>query len=551
MLALLLLSLLVPQAAPDSSAPPRTRRRPEPRSEGAGRDPYARIQEAKALLDAGEYERVLKIVDGLLRQHPSSPSSHLLRAMALDELARLDEAERSYQAALRSAPHDPQILIHFGMHFLRREAWTGAIRYLERGLESGPDALASFYLAQAYFHTDSKAKALEAIEKSAALAPKNPTILVKLGEYRAQASKHSAALEALRRAQQLNPNEPGLDLALGIVQLSLLDVEAARAALERAAVQEPENLAVLSNLATACSKARDHAAAKRYYEKLIARGQDDAPYHLGLGSALLGLGDNDAAIRELNLAAEKNPRLAETHFHLARAYRSAGHPDESQRELRLFQALKASPFQPFDERADLEKSLWRRAETLVKEGKEAEALKLLAAGNSPGNQPSYLVGALYYSLGRYADAERLLTQALAIAPTLAKLRAYLGLAYLGQGRIVEAEKAIGEEAAQNPREPFVLMAIGQLHFRKKEWAEAARYLQESRVVEPEVLLMLCEAQLESGRRAEAQETAQLLLTLSAGDAELLAAVRRLLDRHQLPLETGPDRSPPPPAGTAS
>ncbi len=37
-------------------------------------------------------------------------SSHLLRGMALDELGRFDEAEKSYEAALENAPGEPQIL---------------------------------------------------------------------------------------------------------------------------------------------------------------------------------------------------------------------------------------------------------------------------------------------------------------------------------------------------------------------------------------------------------------------------------------------------------
>jgi tetratricopeptide (TPR) repeat protein len=536
-----LLALVLFQAAPKAGTPPApaapaaTPRRPAaPKA-----DPYTRVQQAKAAYEAGQYPRVLQIVDGLLKEYPKSPSSHLLRAMALDEMGRLDEAERSYAAALDASPGDAQVLARFGMHHMRRDRWPEAIRRLEQAVAAQPDALSYFYLAQSYFHTDAKGKALEAIEKSATLAPKNPTILVKLGEYRAQANKYSPALEALKSAQQLNPNEPGLDLALGVVHLGLLEVDEARAALERALVREPDNLAALSSLAQACSKARDHAAARGHYQRLIDLGHRDAPYYLGLGAALLGLGENEAAIAALTSAAAANPELAEAHFHLARAYRAVGRAEDSQRELRTFQALKANPLQPFTERSEFERDLWRRAEAALVDGNEKAALDLLAGGNVPGNQPEYLVGALYYKLGRYADAERLLARALQAAPGLPKLRAYLGLALLEQGRVAEAEQAIREEAERNPREPFVLMAEGQLHHRKKEWKEAARDLQESKVVEPAVLLMLCEAQLESGQTAEARDTAQLAATFGASRPDVVESVRKLFARHQLTLEGSP------------
>lgn len=509
-----------------------------PGSAATGGDPFSRIQEAKALLDKGEPQRALDIVVGLLKEYPRSQSSHLLRGLALDELGRLDDAKLSYEKALAIAPKDPQILAALGQHFMRAEAWDEAIRTLERSNEAAQDAATLFHLAQAYFHTENKGKALETMERCATLSPKDPAILLKLGEYRAHASKFSPALEALLKAQALNPNEPGLDLALGVVQLSLLDVEAARTALERAEKRDPESLAVLSNLAEACAKARDHAAARRYFQKLLDLGQTDPHYHAGLGAALLGLGQNEAAIRELNAAAEQNPKLPEAHFHLARAYRAAGHADEAERELRLFTALKANPFQSFKDRSDLEQSLWHKAETLVRQGKEAEALKLLGAGNAPANEPTYLVGALYYSIGRFQDAERLLAHAMTVAPKLAKVRAYLGLSYMEQGHLAEAEKVLTEELEQNPRDPLVLMAVGQLHFRKKEWADAVRYLEESRVAEPNVLLMLCEAQLETGRRAQAQETAQIVAALASGNAGVLATLTQLLGRYHLQLEAG-------------
>jgi tetratricopeptide (TPR) repeat protein len=542
MLATALLPALLAQATPPTpsrATPPR----PATQAASAPRaDPYLRVQEARRLLDAGQYERVLKVVDGLLKEYPRSQSSHLLRALALDELGRWDEAQKSYEAALRIAPRDPQIQARFGMHLVRREKWTEAIPYLERSLAAGDDALALFYLAQAYFQTQNKGKALETIERCAKLAPDNPTMLLKLGEYRAQMGKHSPALEALQRAQKLNPDEPGLDLALGNVYLSLLEVENARAALERALKKDPQNPAVISTLANACAKARDHAAARLYYRQVLDLGYDDPEYHLGLGAALLGLGENEAAIVQLNEAIARKPRLEEAHFHLARAHQAAGHAEESQRELRLFRALKANPLEAPEERSELERGLWQQAEALLEEGKEKEALRLLTNTNVKGNTPEYLVGALYYRMGRLSDAERLLTRAVQQSPDVRNVRTYLGLTYVEQGRLEEAEAILPGELEKNPREPLVLMAMGLLRFRQERWADAARYLQDSRVVDPGVLLRLCEAQIRLGQASQAQDTARVVTALAAGKADTTTALRGMFERHGIPLEAEPPPS---------
>jgi tetratricopeptide (TPR) repeat protein len=531
MLATALIPLLLAQA---STPPP-----PSGAAAVARRDPYARVQEAKRALDAGRYERVLQIVDPLLKEYPRSQSSHLLRALALDELGRWDEAQRSYEAALRIAPRDPQIQARLGMHFVRRERWAQAIPPLEKSVATAQDPLALFYLSQAYFQTQNKGKSLETIELCAKLAPDNPTMLLKLGEYRAQMGKHSPALEALLRVQELRPDEPGLDLALGNTYLSLLEVENARAALERALQKDPKNPAVLSALASACSKARDHAAARRYYQQVLDLGYDDAEYHLGLGAALLGLGENEAAIVQLNQAIERKPRLEEAHFHLARAYQAAGHAEESKRELGVFRALKANPLDPPEERSELERDLWSQAEALVREGKEAEAMKLLTHTNVKGNIPEYLVGALYYRLGRLADAERLLALAAERSPDLPNVRTYLALAYVEQGRLAEAEAILPGELERNPREPLVLMAIGLLRFRQERWADAARHLSDSRVVDPGVLLRLCEAQIRLGQAAQAQDTARVVRALAAGKADTMTALTGIFERHGIALEAEP------------
>ena len=528
MLALAFLALLVTQPAKAAG--------------DVRQDPYLRVQEAKRALEAGQYERVLKIVAPLLKEYPRSQSSHLLRALALDELGRWDEAQRSYVAALRIAPKDPQIGARFGMHFVRREMWAEAIPHLERSLASDEDALTLFYLSQAYFQTQNKGKALETMERSARLAPDNPTMLLKLGEYRAQMGKHSPALEALQRVQRLNPSEPGLDLALGNVYLSLLEVENARTTLERALQKDPRNPAVISTLANACAKARDHAAARRYYQQVLDLGHDDAEYHLGLGAALLGLGESETAIVQLNEAIRRKPRLEEAHFHLARAHQAAGHVEESQRELRLFRALKANPLEAPEERSELERSLWQQAEALLQEGKEKEALKLLTYSNVKGNTPEYLVGALYYRLGRLSDAERLLARAAESSPELPNVRTYLALTYVEQGRLEQAEAILPAELAKNPREPLVLMAMGLLSFRKEGWADAARYLQESRVVDPGVLLRLCEAQIRLGQPSQAQDTARVITALATGKTNTMAALERMFERHGIPLEAEPPPS---------
>jgi len=148
-------------------------------------------------------------------------------------------------------------------------------------------------------------------------------------------------------------------------------------------------------------------------------------------------------------------------------------------------------------------------------------------------------GFVLEELGRLDDAQRLLERAMAQSPDIKNVRTYLGLTYVEMGRLAEAESLLSRELEANPREPLVLMATGLLRFRQEDWAEAARLLADSRVVDFGVLLRLCEAQIRLGQPRQAQDTARVVAALASGKPEVTATLERLFERHGVPLEPEP------------
>ena len=427
-----------PPAAP--AAPPPAPAQPAPQA-----DPYTRVQQAQGRSSsAGQYARVLQIVDGAAEGVPAARSRATCCARwPSTSSAGCDEAERSYRGRARSvAPGDPQILARFGMHHLRRDELgrRDPLPRAERRQQPRTRSRTSTSRRPTSTRTR-RARRSRRSRRAAQLAPRNPTILVKLGEYRAQASKllagaRGAAARAAAQPEGARPRPRARGRAPGPPR------GRGRPRRPRAGAREgPDNLAALSSLAQACSKARDHAAARGYYQRLIDLGHHDAPYHLGLGAALLGLGENEAAIAALTGAAAAEPRArgGATSTSRARTAPSAA-PRTRSASWRRSRRSRRTRCSPFDERSDLERDLWRRGRGAARRGQGKGGARAPGRRQRAG-QPARVPGGRPLLQARPLRRRRAaaLARAARPPPDLPKLRAYLGLACLEQGRVAEAE----------------------------------------------------------------------------------------------------------------
>lgn len=106
----------------------------------------ARVQ---ALYDAGRWEDVVRAVP----ESPTEPADlELDRGLALAQLGRLAEAERTFQAGLAGHPHDARFLEEMAGVAYREKRFSRAKKDLQRALALAPeDTYASNFLASIYF----------------------------------------------------------------------------------------------------------------------------------------------------------------------------------------------------------------------------------------------------------------------------------------------------------------------------------------------------------------------------------------------------------------
>ncbi len=456
----------------------------------------------------------------------------------LVDSGELAAAQELYEKSLASHPGDPDLRFELGMVYFRRQNWAKAVENYRISIGNRPGRVkALFYLAEAYFMESDLERATETIGQAASIAPNDPQVCQKYGEYlSAKLETRTEGLSWLQKARRLNPALARIDFEIGKAQFDLTDFQSARASFETALKADSNNGETAFYLAESAANLGDWEKARDSYRLAIGRGYANASANYGMGRAFVELGDFDAALAPLQRAILLQSSLAKAHFQLGKAYRQLGRSNEAQHETRLFDALTDRVDTSSELKGSEEIAAWKQVRPLLEANQEQKALDLLArlpvADVLDHGEPHYLLGTMYYSLGRIGDAKRVLTLARLKAPQSARIAAYLGMVQLSGGETSAAEESFQSALALNPSEFLALIGMGGIRYQQQRWNEAASYLEKSRTADPGTLYLLCDAYFHMGSNEQALLTAEVIRILGAEKKPLLDELDALVKLHQ-------------------
>ena len=465
-------------------------------------------------------------------------SGALKRGARLVATGQLAAAQELYEKELLTAPADPDLRYGLGMVYFQQQNWPKAIENFTASIRTRHDTIKPlFYLAEAYFLESDLDRARETIARAATIAPDDPQICQKYGEYLAATLETRAeGLSWLRKARGLNPGLRRIDFEIGKAQFDLTDYQSAASSLEAALKKDTADSEAAFYLAESWANLGEWESARKNYTLTLARDNSNGAAYYGLGRALVELGEFQAALEPLQRASALQPTLIKAHFQLGRAYRQLGQTGDALHENQLFNALNDRVDTANELAGPEEKRAWKHVRPLLEAGKEGEALQLLATlqvANSLGRGgPYYLLGAMYFTLGRKNDAERTLKIAQTYAPDAGRIAAYLGMVQLSSGETGAAEESFQSALDLNSGEPLALIGMGSLQYQLQHWTTAAEYLEKSRTADPGALLMLCDAYFRIGKVDDAMLTAEVIRAFGADRKSLIAELDRLVKLHQ-------------------
>jgi tetratricopeptide (TPR) repeat protein len=206
----------------------------------------ARALAADLALDAGEPARAIALIEPARAAHPDDVVLLLVHARALAAHGKADDARAAIAAALRAKPDDAGLLYGWAQFEHDHGAPDHAIELMTQLLGAHPDYVDA--LNWLGFELVTRGQDLPRAEKlltrARTLAPGDPLILDSWGWLLHREGKDADARTALDRAARAAPREPELLLHLGEVRAALGDARGARAALEAArALAPPPDLA--------------------------------------------------------------------------------------------------------------------------------------------------------------------------------------------------------------------------------------------------------------------------------------------------------------------
>jgi tetratricopeptide (TPR) repeat protein len=475
----------------------------------------------------------------ILLDGQSSPNvaDAIQRGAALLAADRLTEARNVYEQALRGSPNDADLLFGLGTVFFREHNWPKAIENYRSSINARPGTVkVLYYLAEAFFAEADVDRARQTIAMAASLAPNDAQICQKYGEYLAvNIENRKEGLSWMEKARRLDPRLARIDFDIARTQFELTDFQSAIVNFDAALKQDANNGEAAFYLGESWANLGDWEKARYFYSYALAHQYEEGPAFYGLGRAQVELGQFEDAVASLQRAIVLQPSLIKAHFQLGKAYRQLGRTREARDETRLFDAMTDRVDTSRELKNPEEEQAWKKVKPLLEANNEREALEILArspASNASSQvEPHYLLGKMYFSMGRRDDAKRVLTIARTKDRQSAHIAAYLGIVQLSGGETSVAESSFQAALALDSTETLALIGMGGIRYQQQRWSEAIQYLEKSRTADPDALFLLCDSYYRVGKPDEALLTAEVIQALGADRKDLLDRLKRLVATH--------------------
>ena len=244
-------------------------------------------------------------------------------------------------------------------------------------------------------------------------------------------------------------------------------------------------------------------------------GRNDA--WLLVGDIMSGMDDVEAGRQAYNMVPPASPEYSNARAKLAWSYQTAG---DKETALRL--ASEAVAADPTDRDAAITQADLLRANDRFSEAAVVLDKLIANQGEKPDWRLLYMRGVALERSGRWPEAEKDLTRALAEHPDEPELLNYLGYSWIDRGeRLSEALDMVRRASEADPHSGAMIDSLGWAYYRLGDYKKAVEKLEravELEPADPEINNHLGDAYWRVGRRTEAKFQWERVLTLQPDDA---------------------------------
>jgi tetratricopeptide (TPR) repeat protein len=207
---------------------------------------FGLIEQASGLFVAGDYARVIPVLERVIAADPYNLDAVLRLATAHSSLGHEAKALEYFKKAAEVSPSSPDVRIYLALHYARGQQWPEAVPLLEQALAEWPDRVAVLEgLALVRQRQGRMEDAVALRQKIDALRQPTRDELSALGELQMGLGRTPDAIDSFERARAIDARAFRNDFELGLLYLDARRFVEARDALDRVPASHPEYPMVL------------------------------------------------------------------------------------------------------------------------------------------------------------------------------------------------------------------------------------------------------------------------------------------------------------------
>jgi len=300
------------------------------------------LAEGDAALAAGDTQTAGARYDAVLDRNPSLPELYFGLARLALFSGEVSAATVHATAATRLAPKTGRAWTLLGLVHEAKGDGAKALELLEKGAALSPDDfLCQFNLGRVLADQGDFARGVAALDAATKLEKNNPAGFIALGVAYERAKQHAKAVTALEKATFVQPKSFDAWATLADVHFAHQDYKAARAALDAGLRACGDHPALLEKAVAVAMVQADTKGALGYVRRELEVVPDHEQAWLNLAGLLLLDKQVDASERAAQECLKRHPKSWSAHFHLGNLYEAV--PKDAEAEAAYGKAIELAP----------------------------------------------------------------------------------------------------------------------------------------------------------------------------------------------------------------
>ena len=300
--------------------------------------------EAQKLLDRGQFDEALKLLNTLAAQNTEPGGTERLRGMAFYNKGQMEPAAQAFAKAAAQDSSDREATQMEGVALFRLGRSADALPLLEKARLGMPrnNIDNNYVLGLCYLDVHRFDDARRAFATQYRFEPDSPPAYLLAARMMLRRDYLPVAESNAQKALALNPNLPTAHLLLGKIRLSQSQVKQAIVEFEQERAMNPLLGEVYDRLGDAYIRLGDYSKAQEVLDQAVLLEPTSPVPFILLGKVLLKQNDLVMSQQYLEKALAMDPRSYIAHALLGQTFRSLGRTDQASHEFQIAEQIQAA-----------------------------------------------------------------------------------------------------------------------------------------------------------------------------------------------------------------